>query len=137
MREDKTNVIKVLEDIGKNLMKWFSDNQMKLNTDKYHVLLNSHGSNTIKIENLCIKNSSMQKDVRYNFDYKLKLMSHIDEICKKASRKLNAVARIAPYTGIRKRRTLMNDFFKSQSNYCPLIWMCRKRSLTSKIHRLH
>ena len=49
----------------------------------------------------------MQKDVRYNFDYKLKLMSHIDEICKKASRKLNAVARIAPYTGIRERRTLM------------------------------
>ena len=79
----------------------------------------------------------MRKDVRYNFDYKLKLMSHIDEICKKASRKLNAVARIAPYTGIRKRRTLMNNFFKSQSNYCPLIWMCRKRSLNNKIHRLH
>ena len=52
----------------------------------------------------------MRKDVRHIFDYKLKLMSHIDEICKKASRKLSAVARIAPYTGISKRRTLMNDF---------------------------
>ena len=44
-----------------------------------------------------------------NFD-KLKFTNHIDEICKKASQKLNALARIAPYMGIRKRRTLMNVF---------------------------
>ena len=45
-----------------------------------------------------------------NFDYKLKFTNHIDEICKTASRKLNALARIAPYMGIRKRRTLINTF---------------------------
>ena len=49
----------------------------------------------------------------------------------------NALARIAPYMDIRKRRTLMNAFFKSQFNYCPLIWMCCNRSLNSKIDRLH
>ena len=43
-----------------------------------------------------------------NFDYKLKFMNHIEEICKKESRKLNAFARIARYMCIRKRRTLMN-----------------------------
>ena len=37
--------------------------------------------------------------------------------------------------GIRKRRTLMNAFFKSQFNYCPLIWMCCNRSLNNKINR--
>ena len=41
VRENTTNVIKALEDIGENLIKWFSDNQMKLNTDKCHVLLDS------------------------------------------------------------------------------------------------
>ena len=45
-----------------------------------------------------------------NFDYKLKLTNHIN-ISKKASQKLNALARIAPFTGIDKRRTLMNSFF--------------------------
>ena len=30
-----------------------------------------------------------------DFDYKLKFTNHIDKICKKASRKLNALARIA------------------------------------------
>ena len=62
---------------------------------------------------------------------------NIDEIGKKASQKLNAFAKIAPYVGIRKRRNLMNAFFKSQFNYCPLIWMCCNRSLNNKTHRLH
>ena len=30
----------------------------------------------------------------------------------------------------------MNAFFKSQFNYCPLIWMCCNRSLNNKINRL-
>ena len=137
VRENTTNVIKALEDIGENLIKWFSDNQMKLNTDKCHVLLNSQGPNTIKIGNLCIKNSSCEKMLGINFDYKLKFTNHIDEICRKASRKLNALARIARYMCISKRRTLMNAFFKSQFNYCPLIWMCCNRSLNNKIERLH
>ena len=111
VRENTTNVIKDLQDIGENLIKWSSDNQMKLSTDKCHVLLNSQGPNTIKIGNLCIKDSSCGKMLGINFDYKLKFTNHIDEICKKASRKLNALARIAPYMGIRKRRTLMNAFF--------------------------
>ena len=38
---------------------------------------------------------------------------------------------------IHKRRTFMNAFFKSQFNYCPLIWMCYNRSLNNKIDRLH
>ena len=48
-----------------------------------------------------------------------KFTNHTDENCKKASRKLNALARIAPYISMSKRRTL-----KSHFNYCPLIWMC-------------
>ena len=72
-----------------------------------------------------------------NFDYELKFTNHIEEICKKASRKLNALARIAPYMGIRKWCTLVNAFLKSKFNYCPLIWMCCNRSFNNKIDRLH
>ena len=31
----------------------------------------------------------------------------------------------------------MNAFFKSQFNYCPLIWMCHNRDNNNKINRLH
>ena len=137
VKENTTNVIKVLEDIGENLIKWFSDNQMKLNTNRFQVLLNSQGPKTTKIGNLCIKNSSCEKMLGINFDYKLKFTNHIENICKKASQKINALDRIAPYMGICKRRTLMNAFFKSQFNCCPLIRLCCSRSLNNKIDRLH
>ena len=87
VRENTANVIKALEDIGENLIKWFLDNQMKLNTDKCHVLLNSKEPNTIKIGNLCIKYSSCEKMLGINFLYKLKFAYQIDEICKKTLRK--------------------------------------------------
>ena len=67
------------------------------------------------------KKLSIRKDLGINFDYTLKFTNHIDETCKKTSRKLNAIARMAPYMGICKRRTLMNAFFKLQFNYCPLM----------------
>ena len=31
----------------------------------------------------------------------------------------------------------MNVFFKSQFNYCQLVWMCYNRSLNTIINRLH
>ena len=31
----------------------------------------------------------------------------------------------------------MNTHFKSQFNYCPIVWMCCNRSLNTKINRLH
>ena len=115
VRENTTNVIEALENIGENVIKRFSDNQMKLNTEKCHVLLNSQGPNTIKIGNLCIKNFTCEKMLGINFNYKLKFTNHIDKICKAASQKLNAIARIAPYMGICNRRISMNTFFKPLS----------------------
>ena len=135
VNENTTNVIKALEDVGENLIKWFSDNLLKLNTDKCHVLLNSQGPKTIKIGNLCIKNASCEKMLGINFDYKLKFTNHTEEICEKVSRKLNALPRIASYMGIRKRHILMH--FLNQFNYCPLICMCCNRSLKNKLDRLH
>ena len=49
-----TNVIKVLEQIGENLVNWFLNNKMKLNNDKCHTLLNSQEPNTLKVGDLHI-----------------------------------------------------------------------------------
>ena len=60
--------------------------------------------------NLCIKIYSCEKTLGVKFDYNLKFTNHIDKTCKKASKKLAALARIAPYMSIPKRRTLINAF---------------------------
>ena len=41
VRDNMTDVIKALEEIGESLVNWFSNNEMKLNTDKCDLLLNS------------------------------------------------------------------------------------------------
>ena len=97
--EKITIVVKALEDIGENLVKWFSDNQMESKYRHLMFFLNSQGPNRVKLGNLCINNSAWEKFLGINFDYKLKFPNHIDEICNKASRNLNALARIAPYIG--------------------------------------
>ena len=66
---------------------------MELNTDKYYLRLNNQETNTLNIGDLHINNY----------------------LCQKASQKLNALARFAPYIETTKKR--MNAFFKSQFNY--------------------
>ena len=41
VRDNIRDVISALEEIGEKLLIWFSDNQVKLNTDKSHLLLNT------------------------------------------------------------------------------------------------
>ena len=70
-------------------------------------------------------------------DNKLKFDKQIENICQKANRKLNALARVTNYMELPKIRILMNAFFKAQFNYCPIVWMFHSRSLNNKINRLH
>ena len=91
----------------------------------------------MKLDNIEIENSNCERLLGVKIDSKLNFKEHLDGIIKKASRKINALSRIAPYMNIGKRRLLMNSFFTSQFNYCPLVWMCHHRSVNNKINRLH
>ena len=110
---------------------------MKQNTDKCRLLLNIQEPNTLKVGDLHISNSLSEKPLRLTFGCKLKFNKHIEDICQKASQNLSALVRLALYMGTTKKRILINTFFKSQFNYCPLVWMCCNRSLNTKINRLH
>ena len=81
-----------LEKIGENLVNWFSNNERKLYTDNCHILLNSQEPNTLKTGDLHINNSLIEKLLGINFDYKLKFNKPIEDICQKASLKINALA---------------------------------------------
>ena len=48
VRDNIKDVIKALEEIAESLVNWFSNNEMKLNNDKCHLLLNSQKPNTLK-----------------------------------------------------------------------------------------
>ena len=110
---------------------------MRINADKCHLLVSTNNTVKIKIGNFDITNSKSEKLLGVKFDHKLSFDDHISELCKKASRKIHALSRVASYMNISKRRILMNAFFKSQFSYCPLVWMCHSRANNGKINRLH
>ena len=94
IRDNIPDVFSASEEIDEELLIWFSDNQIKLNTDKWHLLMNTLDQNFLKIWNIDIKNYFTEKLLDIAFDFKLKLSNHVEDICKKAVSKLNALSRI-------------------------------------------
>ena len=80
VRDNISDVISALEEIGEKLLILFSDNQMKLNTNKCDLLLNTQDQNFLKIGNFNIKNSFSEKLVGITFECKLKFWNHIEDI---------------------------------------------------------
>ena len=130
-------VIENLTIITQKLFTWFANNHMKVNHDKCHLLLSTQEEANIQIDNMTIKCSKSKKLLGIVLDNKLKFDKDVENICQKASKRLNALARTTNYVELPKRRILMNAFFKAQCNYCPAVWMFRNRSLNKKINRLH
>ena len=126
-----------LKDVSVNLFEWFSNNQMKANPDKCHLLTSSMAQTCIKLKGHEITSSKCEKLLGVTIDSKLNFDVHLNKIITKARQKVHVLARIAPYMNISRRKLIMNSFFTSQFNYCPLVWMCHSRSMNNKINRLH
>ena len=87
---------------------------MKANADKCHLLVSSDENCTAKIEDFSIKNSTKENLLGVKFDSNLSFENHVISLCKKASQKLHALARISHYMDLNKRRNLMKAFITSQ-----------------------
>ena len=126
-----------VEKTSNTLFKWFSNNYLAANADKCHLLPRTSEEVSVKIENEIIKNSLQEKLLGIVIDNRLTLEPHIENICKKAGQKLHALARIANYMNITKKRSIMNAFILSQFLYCLLKWMFHSRKLNHRINKIH
>ena len=131
------DVINGLQVSAKKLFQWFSDNQMKGNTDKCHLIMSTNNATELQIGDSSIKTSNCEKLLGVKIDYKLTFDEHVNSLCKKANSKLRALARTTPSMNIEKRKLLMNSFFNAQFNYCPLIWMLQTHCNNNRIKHLH
>ena len=94
--ENIDDLITSLQDAAAKLFKWFSDNQMKGNTDKCHLLLSKDESSEIHIGDSIIESSTCEKLLGIKIDSKLRFDDHIQDLCNKANRKLRALAPATP-----------------------------------------
>ena len=74
------DVIKILENDDIRLFKWFSDNQMKTNKDKYQLIVGNNEYVSIKIDDIEVENSDREKLLGIKIDLKLNFMDHLDGV---------------------------------------------------------
>lgn len=86
----------------------------------------------MKIENFGITFSKSEKLLRSKFNHKLNLDDHISDLCKRTSRKTDAILSI----NTSKKRILMRAFFESLIYYS-LVWISHSCGNNIKIKRLH
>ena len=97
-------VIAKLEEDSLLLIKWINNNHMKANPDKFHILLTGNDETlSVNVGDYKILNRSSEKLLGITIDSKLSFDDHVISLCKKASQKLHALARVAQYMDIPKR----------------------------------
>ena len=130
------DVIESIERASVSLFRWFENNLLKGNADKCHFLVSTSQEVSLNVNNFKIKNSDYEKRLGVKFDSKLRFDQRIADLWRRASRTIHTLARVTPFMNLSKRRLLMSSFFKTQFNYCPLIWMCHSWENDSEINRL-
>ena len=71
-------------------------------------------------------------------DNKLNFLPHIETMCKKANKKINALFRIRNFISCDKARLLSSAYILSVFAHCPLIWMfcgIKGNNLINKTHK--
>ena len=121
------------------LSEWFSDNFMKLNEEKSHLLIfgAKNDGMTLNIGTSQISESESEKLLGVTLDSKLNFSVHDNQVCMKASQKLYALARVSNYMDTEKVKLIMRSFIMSHFSYCPLIWMFHDRAANSRINKIH
>ena len=85
-----------------SIFKWLHNNSLISNAEKSHIIVSSKENLEIQVSNCYIRNEDSVKllgipvNNNLNFDY------HANQLCKKASKKLHALARVAKYVDINK-----------------------------------
>ena len=132
-------LIDKLESSATSVIDWFNYNYMKLNDSKCNLLVCGNKEEVIiaKIGNALITETHEVKLLGTLTDRELSFKNHTTIICKKAGKKLNALARLCNILPSHKRRVLMKAFVMSQFSFSPLLSMFCDRSLNSKIDSLH
>ena len=87
---------------------------MKINSGKNHILFSGNDNVSANIDDNTITSENKNELLGIILDSKLSFEDRMNNLCKKASQKFSALARVAPYMCLEKRKTVMKAFVTSQ-----------------------
>ena len=135
------NLISVLESESNIAIDWFKINKMIVNPGKFQSIIidkkkQDHTKETFEIGDKVIEASPSVKLLGVQIDDKLNFNLHITNICRSAANQLNALIRLKQFLSFEAKKVLVNSYFYSNFNYCPLVWMFSSAKSLNKIESL-
>ena len=124
----------------KRILNWFRLNSLKANSGKFQFMIlgdKSHHKHILKINSIKVEASDNILSLGITTDKKLTFKQHIENLCRKAQYKLNALRGIRKFLTIEKAMILGNAFIDSHYNYTPLLWMFCRKPRYPKIEKIH
>ena len=121
---DLDSVTFKLQKNTEKFFRWLYNNNLMSNAEKSHLIVSTKKNLEIQVSSCSIKNEGSAKLLGIHLNNDLNFDYH-------------ALARIAKYMDINKRRMLMKAFVSSQFSYCPLIWMFHSRKIEHRINSIH
>ena len=100
INQNTDSVNKSLEELTIPLLSWFKENNIKRNLDQCHFIISGTENAKIKVDDFTTTNSKKEKLFGIIFDDKLKFQCHIENLRKRASLKLSALSRVAPFVDL-------------------------------------
>ena len=119
---------------------WFYENFMQINPSKCHYMClgQSKEKHDFILDDITkLELTHEHEMLGVIIDSNLKFDSHINTLCKKVGKKLNALTRVSQFLQPIQKQLLYNSFIKSQFSYCPLIWMFCSNYSNNLINKLH
>ena len=121
-------VIKMLRNDTENAIKWFSENFMKVNPEKFQVMLMKPSScmidmpTTFKIQDVSLPTQNSVKLLGITIDDRLKFDEQVDYMCQRASKQLKVMYRFKQVFKEKEKKVIYNTFVMSNFNFCPVVW---------------
>ena len=107
------------------------ENGLKASQEKCHFLSSLDINTKFSLPACMLENSISQKLLGVTIYRKLSFNEYGTNLCNKASKKIQALARIFQYILQTQKQLLMNVYFMSQFGYCPVVWMNHSRTLNN------
>ena len=114
---------------------------MKMNPEKFHAFILGKEimpeNFTIRVGDAHIVPEHEVTLLGVTLDSGLNFNTHINNILKEVSKKVNTLVRIAKYLDKSQKTLLSSTFIYSQFNHCPLVWMFSSKDTNKRIASLH
>ena len=109
--QNHEKLINSLQSTLNGMLKWYQEYYFRANADKCHLFLIPFSNKEMAIAHYNIASSNSEELLGVVIDSEVNFVKHIENLCRKTNQKLHALARVANFMNLEKRRLVMKTLF--------------------------